>query len=115
MKMSYLKKNYPKGFKKFIIKKYKIEKSHQHSRYYSIKEIETYGNVRNFWSDIVDFMDKQGIYISVSRVSCVDKSYFVINVVSTVHYKNGGYTITSRKVAETLAIKDAFKKLEDCL
>ena len=105
MKLSQLKKKYPKGFTLFEL---------QFDKWYNAY-IDYELDVRDEWADITDFMDKRGIYLNIHILSDgTFRSYCVVN--SDYKYK-GVLDIynKSRKEAETKAIEKAFEILESRL
>lgn len=105
MKISQLKKKYPKGFDKFI-NKMKLD--------YDYLESE---DIRCYWKEITDFMDKQGIIYTVKFDNitnelipeifekCLDGYFF--------KYELGRFKKNDK--AETKAICKEFEILENRL
>jgi len=96
MKLSQLKKKYPKAFAKF-------EKGYDYSGTFDY-------NVREWWSDIVDFMDRQGIKgeVSYNRMD--------VEFLATIYYGCDMFTFDfykSRRASETQLIDKLFQILEE--
>lgn len=103
MKISQLEKKYPKGFDKFI-NEMKLD--------YDYLESE---DIRCYWKEITDFMDKQGIKISLD----VEDWIFYQGKISFIRDIENLFIYTPcfkfRKQAETKAIAKAFEVLENRL
>ena len=93
MKLSQLAKKYPKAWK----------------QYYLSKQCEGFfadDDIREYWSYITDFMDKQGIKIYAYPNG---KSWMYV-IIGVFRIERG---LKNRQQAETKAIEKAFKILEE--
>ena len=102
MKLSQLQKKYPKAFDKFI------------KRYTYTHALDN--NIREWWSDITDFMDKQGIIITTSTYGRLFYgAIYIKDIDKEVCFEWESKCVTSRSQAETKAICKAFEILEERL
>ena len=111
MKLQIIKRKYPKACQTFIAKRKDI--------------IYLSADVRGYWKEITDFMDKRGLEIFMLNYGEFFKP-IIINRKDDKHktiyvYKNESMNTKSdclfktRNQAETLAIKKAFQILEEKL
>jgi len=98
MKLSTLKKKYPKAFKKC----------------FGIIYVD--GDIREEWKEITGFMDGRGIIIIIKLDTLSDKFYYEIYDKKEnweAEILELGNDETKRSIAETLAIETSFKILEN--
>ena len=111
MKLRIIKAKYPKAFQTFVAKRKDI--------------IYLSADIRGYWKEITDFMDKQGLRIYILNYGGFFKP-IIIDRKDEKHrtvyvYKNQNMNTKSdslfkkRNQAETLAIKKAFQILEEKL
>ena len=98
MKLQIIKRKYPKAFQTFIVKRKDI--------------IYLSADVRSYWKEITEFMDKQEIFITIEK-PCVGFNFYVWDELSEKHESDYDYLF--RDKAETLAIEKAFQILEERL
>ena len=102
MKFKQLGKRYPKAFDVFIDK--------MNLDYDYIMDAD----VRCYWKEITDFMDKQGILILINHITFGIEWRYDIEILAnrSVSFQRD---IKSRKLAEIKAIEKAFEILEQRL
>ena len=110
MTFKQISKKYQKAWEMW--NKYYFKKFGKQLKQYDIVEFDLSANIRDYWSQITDFMDKQGI---VLEVEYSDVKEFIV----VVNYKICGewtYSrisrINTRHQAETAGLEMCFKILE---
>jgi hypothetical protein len=116
MKLSQLQKKYPKAYYKFVTYFRKTQpKSMCQEVYEMMDRVKDY-DVRGWWKEITDFMDKQGVIIAMGVTTYTNSFHYVIwrQIKKNNGFVNGYMSddFKFRKQAETKAIEKAFQILE---